>query len=90
LPTIPEFLGQSRKLTSHPAVLETFKIVPEIIHVASTYYYTIKYKSDHDRMLAGSRSVPTTGWMPVDEKFKTIAHGVSKQVAAMVEYMESL
>ena len=27
--------------------------------------YTIKYKSDRDRMLAGSRSVPATGWMPV-------------------------
>jgi len=36
-------------------------------------------------MLAGSGSVPATGWMPVGEKFKTIAQGVSKQVAAMVE-----
>jgi len=35
LPTVPEFLGQSWKLTSCPAVPEKFKIVPEIIHVAS-------------------------------------------------------
>jgi len=35
LPTVPEFLGQTWKLTSHPAVPETFKIVQEIIHVAS-------------------------------------------------------
>jgi len=27
--------GQSRKLTSCPTVLEAFKIVPEIIHMAS-------------------------------------------------------
>jgi len=42
--------------------------------------YTIKYKCDHDRMLLGSGSVPATGWMPVGEKFRTIAQGVSKQV----------
>ena len=35
LPTVPEFPRQSQKLTSRPAVPETFKIVPEIIHVAS-------------------------------------------------------
>ena len=38
LPTIPEFLGQSRKLTSRPAVPETFKIVPEIIHALILHY----------------------------------------------------
>ena len=35
LPTVLEFLGQSWKLTLRPAVPETFKIVPEIIHMAS-------------------------------------------------------
>ena len=89
LATVLEFLGQSWKLTSHPAVPETFKIVQEIIHVASTYYYTIKYKFDCDRMLEGSVSVPTTGWMSVGEKFRTIAQEVNKEVAAMVEW-ESL
>ena len=34
LPTVPEFPGLSRKLTFCPAVPETIKIVPEIIHVA--------------------------------------------------------
>jgi len=40
LPNILEFLGKSRKLTSHPAVSEVFKIVPEIViwqvHILST------------------------------------------------------
>jgi len=44
-----------------------------------------KHKSERDKMLVGSGSVPATGWMPVGEKFRTIAQGVSKQVAAMVE-----
>ena len=50
MPTIPEFPGQSWKLTSHPAVLEAFKIVPEIIHVASAY---TKYTFDCDRIVVG-------------------------------------
>ena len=29
----------------------------------------IKYKSGHDKMLVGSGSVPSTGWMPVGKKF---------------------
>ena len=49
--------------------------------MASAEYYTIKYKSNLDRMLAGSGSVPATGWMPVGEKFRTIAQGVNKQVS---------
>ena len=40
LPTILEFPGQSRKLTSHPAVSEAFKIFLEIVmwqlHILST------------------------------------------------------
>jgi len=40
LPTVLEFLGQSRKLTSYPAVPEAFKFVPEIIHVARAYTST--------------------------------------------------
>ena len=36
------------------------------------------YKSDCNRMLAGSGSVPATGWMSVGEKFRAIAQ--SKQV----------
>jgi len=36
------------------------------------------YKSDRNRMLVGSGSVPATGWMPVGEKFRAIAR--SKQV----------
>ena len=44
MPTVPDFPGQSRKLTLHPTVLEAFKIVPENFH---------NYKSDHDRMLVG-------------------------------------
>ena len=77
----------SRKLTSHLAVPETFKIIPEIYSRGKCIilYITIKYKSDHDRMLVGSGSVPTRGWMPVGEKLRTIAQGVSEQVAAMVE-----
>jgi len=27
--------------------------------------HSIKYKSDRDRMLVGSGSLPATGWMPV-------------------------
>ena len=48
LPTIPEFLGESRKLTSRPTVPEAFKNVPENIHVASVY---TKYTSDHDSLM---------------------------------------
>ena len=44
-----------------------------------------KSKFGQGLLVAGSGSVPATGWMPVGEKFKTIAQGVSKQVAAMVE-----
>ena len=51
---------------------------PGNIHVASTEYYTIKYRSNRNRMLAGSGSMPATGWMPVGEKFGTIAQGMSK------------
>ena len=38
------------------------------------------HKSDRDRMLVGSGSVPATGWMPVGEKLRTTGQGVSKQV----------
>jgi len=48
LPTILEFLGESRKLTSYPAVPEAFKDVPENIQVASIY---TKYTSDHDSLM---------------------------------------
>jgi len=46
----PRISGQSRKLTSHPAVPEAFKIVLEIVHMASTY---TKSTFDRDRMLVG-------------------------------------
>jgi len=45
-----------------------------------------KYKSNHDRMLVGSGSVPATGWMPVGEQLRIIAQAVSKQVAALMEW----
>ena len=45
-----EFPGQSQQPTSCLAVLEAFKIVLEIIHVAGAY---TKYKFDRDRMLVG-------------------------------------
>ena len=50
LPNVLEFPGQSQQPTSCLAVLEAFKIVLEIIHVAGAY---TKYKFDRDRMLVG-------------------------------------
>ena len=45
LPTVPEFPGLSRKLTFCPAVPETIKIVPEIIHVPRRLLSTRTSKS---------------------------------------------
>ena len=47
---------QSQKLTFHPAVLEAFKTVPEIIHMASAY---TKYKLVAD--LRGANAPPFGG-----------------------------
>jgi len=48
-----------------------------------------KHKSDRDRMLAGSGSVPATGWIPVGEQFSTIAQAVIKQVFKVVNKAKS-
>jgi len=59
LPTVPEFPGQSWKLTSQLAVPEVFKIVPGIltwqVHILLWLWQSA----------SGAGSVPATGWMPV-------------------------